>query len=140
MQNSSVVVSVFCNVFMQTESSYRWVLGAAGEGNATFLSAGIPISTVKIDVQIPIVCSKRTAALPLHSSRREKWFRAAIDSRSDKRPFQKQLIDSNRTKCITNGLNFPDWFHSLRNTQVQSEQIVAFEVPSLVTAGHLIIT
>lgn len=46
---------------------YRWVLGAAGEGNSTLFPTGIPIGTVKIDVQVPVVCSERTAALPLKS-------------------------------------------------------------------------
>lgn len=51
--------------------SYSWVLGAAGEWNATFLPAGIPIGAVKIDVQVPVVCSERSTAFPLQSGRAE---------------------------------------------------------------------
>lgn len=47
--------------------SYRWIFGATGEGNTTLFTTGITISTVEIDVHVPIICSKRTTALPLQS-------------------------------------------------------------------------
>lgn len=52
--------------------THRWVLGAAGEGNSTLFPTGISISTVKIDVQVPIICSKGSTALPLKSGRQDK--------------------------------------------------------------------
>lgn len=52
--------------------SYRWVLGAAREGNATLFPARVPVSAVKVDVQVPVVCSKRPTALPLKPGGEEK--------------------------------------------------------------------
>lgn len=49
--------------------SYRGVLGAAGEGDSTLFPAGIPISAVKVDVEVPVVRSERAAAVPLKQSR-----------------------------------------------------------------------
>ncbi len=45
--------------------SYRWVFGAAGERHATFLSAGVGVCAVEVDVQVPVICSKRPTAFPL---------------------------------------------------------------------------
>lgn len=45
--------------------SYRWVLGTAGERNATLLSTGVGVCAVEVDVEIPIIGSKRPTALPL---------------------------------------------------------------------------
>lgn len=49
----------------RVRKSYRWVLGAAGEGNAALFPTGISIGAVKVDVQVPVICSESPTALPL---------------------------------------------------------------------------
>lgn len=46
------------------------ILGAAGKGNPTFLSAQISVRTIKVDVQIPVFRSKCPTALPLWKNTR----------------------------------------------------------------------
>lgn len=80
--------------------SYRWVLGAAGEGNAALFPTGIPVGTVKIDVEVPVVGSERTAALPLEPGREDKHVKASywnsrfplFVDRNEIRPFAKGNI------------------------------------------------
>lgn len=52
--------------------SYSRVLGAAGEGNAAFLPAGVPVSAVKVDVEVPVVRSEGAAAFPLRRGRGDR--------------------------------------------------------------------
>lgn len=59
--------------------SYRWVLGAAGEGNAALFPTGVSIGAVKIDVQVPVVCSESTTALPLQPGTNTPVNRTARD-------------------------------------------------------------
>lgn len=52
--------------------AYGRVLGAAGEGNAAFLPAGVAVGAVEVDVEVPVVCSEGAAALPLWR-RQAQW-------------------------------------------------------------------
>lgn len=52
--------------------SYRRILGAAGEGDATFLPTGVGVRAVEVNVEVPVVRSECAATLPLTRSNREE--------------------------------------------------------------------
>lgn len=57
------IISALC-----VDDILRWVLGAAGEGHPTLLSAGVAVCTVEVDVKVPVIGSKRSTTLPIFLS------------------------------------------------------------------------
>lgn len=68
--------------------THRRVFDAAGEGNSTALPAGVEVSAVEVDVQVPVVGPVGSAAGPLAGRRQEGGREGGI---KEARPVSRQI-------------------------------------------------